>query len=59
MASLTVQVHPDEPSSHYLLATALRQAGKAEESRLEFEAYRRAQEKEKAREFRTLRVEIR
>ncbi len=54
-----VSVHPDEPSSHYLLATALRQAGKAEESRLEFDAFRRAQEKEKAREFRTLRVEIR
>lgn len=53
-----VAANPEEPTPHYLLATTLRQAGQTDESKLEFEAFRKAQEKDKARRFRTLVVEI-
>lgn len=50
--------NPEEPVPIYLLATALRQAGKSEESAAEFKAFRSAVATENARKFRTLVVEI-
>lgn len=53
-----VAANPEEPTPRYLLATTLRQLGKIEESTVELQAFRRAQENDKARRFRTLVVEI-
>jgi tetratricopeptide (TPR) repeat protein len=53
-----VKADDAEPIPHYLLAGALRQIGKTEESKAELAAFRRAQEIEKERKFRSLVVEI-
>jgi tetratricopeptide (TPR) repeat protein len=53
-----VKADDAEPIPHYLLAGALRQIGKTEESKTELAAFRRAQEIEKERKFRSLVVEI-
>jgi Flp pilus assembly protein TadD len=53
-----VSLNPEEPSSHYLLATTLRRLGRAEESKAAFQAFERAQAEYKVRNFRTMMVEF-
>jgi predicted Zn-dependent protease len=53
-----VAANPDEPTTHYLLGTTLRQLGDEPDSQREFERFRQAREQEKARRFRTLVVDI-
>ena len=52
------ELNPEEPSAIYLLATTLRDLGKAGQSKAALDAFRRVQSEYKARQFRTLVVEI-
>jgi tetratricopeptide (TPR) repeat protein len=59
-AALTVAVglKPEDPAPHYLLARTLQRLGQVEQSKAALAAYGEAQKNKKAREFRTLLVQI-
>jgi Flp pilus assembly protein TadD len=57
--SLAVSLKPEDPAPHYLLARTLQRLGQVEQSKAALAAYKEAQTNQKAREFRTLLVQIR
>jgi tetratricopeptide (TPR) repeat protein len=54
----SVDLKPEDPAAHYLLARTLQRLGDVEQSKAALAAYKEAQTNKKTREFRTLLVQI-